>query len=143
MGILLHELLTHDKPWCQNDGSNANSIFQHVVSGDRPRIPAQLQLEAPAWCKLTAACWAQSPRERPTFPQIWEELQLQPVPKTVSTYDAGLDAGGAMELNPTASAPEMPALDVVADRQHHKPPAAPSAAPLQLALEVDPEVHQN
>lgn len=79
MGIVLHELLTHERPWQTNNATasvQGPSVFEQVSVGKRPPVPPELQREAPAWCKLLGKCWAQRPQQRPTFPQIWAELEL-------------------------------------------------------------------
>lgn len=97
MGIVLFELLTHEVPWQK---TSPELLFEHVAAGKRPPIPAACQAEAPAWCRLLTWCWAQHPKDRPTFPQIWEQIELLPLPEMLhsdSRHRSGDEkyAGGA------------------------------------------------
>ena len=47
------------------------------ATGRRLHISQELHDEAPTWCALRKKCWAQTPHSRPTFKEIWEELEEQ------------------------------------------------------------------
>ena len=71
-GVVLHELLTHQQPW---DGLEMHEITARVAQGRRLNVPPELQEEAPGWCALMRACWAQDPEQRPVFQAIWDQLR--------------------------------------------------------------------
>ncbi|GIL92199.1 hypothetical protein Vretifemale_19764, partial [Volvox reticuliferus] len=61
-GITLWELATGERPY---KGLNAARILHRVLlNGDRPAMPLWLP---PSYNRLATSCWAQSPKDRPTF----------------------------------------------------------------------------
>ncbi|PNH11684.1 putative serine/threonine-protein kinase [Tetrabaena socialis] len=67
--ITLWELATGDRPY---KGLNAARILHRVMlNGGRPVLPLWLP---PAFSRLVVQCWAQRPKERPSFPEILRRL---------------------------------------------------------------------
>ncbi|GIL84435.1 hypothetical protein Vretifemale_13055 [Volvox reticuliferus] len=69
-GITLWELATGERPY---RGLNAARILHRVLlNGDRPAMPPWLP---PSYTRLATSCWAQSPKDRPTFGEIVRHLE--------------------------------------------------------------------
>ncbi|GLI66130.1 hypothetical protein VaNZ11_009860 [Volvox africanus] len=69
-GITLWELATGERPY---KGLNAARILHRVLlNGDRPIMPLWL---SPSYTRLVTSCWAQSPKDRPTFGEIVRHLE--------------------------------------------------------------------
>jgi len=71
-GILMFEMLMHQKPW---DGVDMSDMFRHVAAGERPHFDAHLPNTPTGWCELMQACWHQDPGQRPSFDEVHERLQ--------------------------------------------------------------------
>jgi hypothetical protein len=67
-GMLCYELLTGRIPF----GEHKHSNFDVVLSGERPQLPAHVNLTMK---KLLFACWHTEPRERPGWTWIIETLK--------------------------------------------------------------------
>ncbi|KAG2498423.1 hypothetical protein HYH03_003681 [Edaphochlamys debaryana] len=69
-GITLWELVTGDRPW---RGLSAGRILNAVMlRAARPPIPEWVP---PAFASIIHAAWDQDPRRRPSFAELWEELE--------------------------------------------------------------------
>ncbi|GFR43079.1 hypothetical protein Agub_g4086 [Astrephomene gubernaculifera] len=69
-GVTLWELATGLRPY---KGLNAARILHRVLlSGGRPVLPLWLP---PSYTRLVTSCWAQSPKDRPTFGEIVRHLE--------------------------------------------------------------------
>lgn len=72
--LILWELISHEKPYqfLLNEEEREENIKKYVQGGGREKV---LKDFAPkAWWKLTEACWAQKPQERPKTENVLHRL---------------------------------------------------------------------
>jgi serine/threonine protein kinase len=69
-GMVLLEILTGAPAWPR--GLQPHQLARLVLNEERPRIPSDLPSRLQS---LIAACWAQQPQARPTFPAIFGQLE--------------------------------------------------------------------
>ncbi|KXZ51145.1 hypothetical protein GPECTOR_13g632 [Gonium pectorale] len=106
-GVTLWELATGEKPW---RGLRAGRILHAVMlRGSRPPLPPWLP---PAYAAIVQACWAQAPRDRPSFAAIVEQLEAlaastaaAATPPQSASVGAGPGGGGTPR---SAAAQEAP-----------------------------------
>lgn len=77
MGITMHDMMSHERPWSHVSGKTA--IFRKVLQGERPPISPEVEAEAPtgkggSWCSVMRECWHNSPQQRPSFEEIFRML---------------------------------------------------------------------
>lgn len=70
-GVLLWELFNRDVPY---HGWRATDIKDDVSAGNRPRWPRGNSCPKEL-VKITEACWAQNPNDRPTFTEVERQLR--------------------------------------------------------------------
>jgi serine/threonine protein kinase len=70
-GVLLYEMVTGRQP-NQDCGGSGFNFSVKVMSGSREKIPETVE---PFTAGLISRCWAGDPDRRPTFQEIFDELQ--------------------------------------------------------------------
>jgi serine/threonine protein kinase len=70
-GVLLYEIVTGRKP-LQDSGGIRYKLCARIIAGHREKIPSTIE---PVTKRLTNSCWDGNPDQRPTFLDIFYELQ--------------------------------------------------------------------
>ena len=79
--VVMWELLTWERPWA---ATNPWQISSAVLGGRRLEVPDPAALPGPAadspqdfaaYVQLMQHCWAQSPGDRPSFPEVVQALR--------------------------------------------------------------------
>ncbi|CBJ30846.1 similar to CG1848-PA, isoform A/ leucine rich repeat protein [Ectocarpus siliculosus] len=80
-GMVAWEVLTRQTPWA--DQTRPRDIFLRVVMREeRPAIPADAPVDI---AEMVRSCWAQEPLDRPTFPVLYNEGNVQPTALSTSS----------------------------------------------------------
>lgn len=73
-GIMLYEIVCRLPPY-DNDFDGPQEIFDYVLQGGRPDLEDQVPPDCPLMLlELMLRCWAQEPRERPSFSEVVSSL---------------------------------------------------------------------
>ena len=115
-GILLHELITGDKPFF--GFSSGKHMQQVVLGGERPKMDAHTTGHWPANLKcLMKHCWSPFPALRPSFTDI--KVVLQDILDGREDIHPSIRSRSSGEINHECSAPvEPPAVGFIGSLFH-------------------------
>eukprot|EP00117_Sycon_ciliatum_P013459 scpid12850/ scgid14118/ Serine/threonine-protein kinase CTR1 len=71
-GVVLWEILTHDKPY--NEQDDENDVIRGIKNGERLPLPPGQELYELK--RITEDCWSKEAKSRPLFPEILGRLNL-------------------------------------------------------------------
>jgi serine/threonine protein kinase len=77
--VVMYELLFETAPFASEDTTSTGSVFQlgmSILQGRRPAIPIAVYNEQElGLIEIMKACWSQNPEDRPTFKNVFMELE--------------------------------------------------------------------
>ena len=71
-GVVLWEILTHDKPY--NEQDDENDVIRGIKNGERLPLPPGQELYELK--RITEDCWSKEAKSRPLFPEILGRLNM-------------------------------------------------------------------